>query len=139
MAAKIRKLGYYSMTVPNRAGAGARMLEALRNEGVNLLAFTGFPERGGTQVDFVPENDTAFRRAAKRVAMKLSARKTVFLVQGDDRPGALTGALGRLAAARINVTALDAVTAGKQRFGAILWVKAKDVARAARVLGAKSG
>ncbi|TAN51607.1 MAG: hypothetical protein EPN19_12075, partial [Betaproteobacteria bacterium] len=132
MAAKIRKLGYYSMKVPNRAGSGAKLLEALRNEGVNLLAFTGFPERGGTQVDFVPENDTAFRRAAKGAGMKLSARKTVFLVQGDDRPGALAGAMGKLAAARISITALDAVTAGKRRFGAILWVKAKDVTRAAR-------
>ncbi|TAK43726.1 MAG: hypothetical protein EPO27_14320 [Betaproteobacteria bacterium] len=139
MAAKIRKLGYYSMKVPNRAGTGARMLEALRDAGVNLLAFTGFPEAGGTQVDFVPENDAAFRRAAKGAGMKLSARKTVFLVQGDDRPGALAGTLGKLAAARINVTALDAVTAGKRRFGAILWVKARDAARAARVLGAKAG
>ncbi|TAK40023.1 MAG: hypothetical protein EPO29_10500 [Betaproteobacteria bacterium] len=139
MTAKIRKLGYYSMKVPNRAGAGAKLLEALRLEGVNLLAFTGFPEAGGAQVDFVPESDAAFRRAAKRAGMKLSARKTVFLVQGDDRPGALAGAMGKLAAARISITALDAVTAGKQRFGAILWVKAKDVTRAARVLGAKAG
>ena len=139
MAAKIRKLGYYSMKAPNRAGTGAKMLEALRNEGVNLLAFTGFPEGGGTQVDFVPESDAAFRHAARRDGMKLSARKTVFLVQGDDRPGALAGALGKLGAARINVTALDAVCAGKRRFGAILWVKPKDVARAARVLGARAG
>lgn len=139
MAAKIRRLGYYSMQVSNRPGAGAKLLESLRAEGVNLLAFTGFPERGGAQVDFVPERDAAFRRAAKRAGLKLSARKTVFLVQGDDRPGALAGATGKLAAARINVTALDAVTAGKGRFGAILWVKPKDVARAARVLGARRG
>jgi len=139
MAATIRKLGYYSMKVPNRAGAGARLLDALRLEGVNLLAFTGFPERGGTQVDFVPENDVAFRRVAKSAGLTLSARKAVFLVQGDDRPGALAGALGKLAAARINVTALEAVTAGKRRFGAIFWVKPKDVARAARVLKARAG
>ena len=139
MAARIRKLGYYSMKVPNRAGAGAKLLDALRLEGVNLLAFTGFPESGGAQVDFVPEDDVAFRRAAKRIGMKLSARKAVFLLQGDDRPGAVAGAVGRLATAGINITALDAVTAGRKRFGAILWVKAKDVARAARALGAKAG
>jgi hypothetical protein len=139
MAARIRKLGYYSMKVPNRAGTGAKLLDALRLEGVNLLAFTGFPESGGTQVDFVPEDDAAFRRAAKRIGMKLSARKAVFLIQGDDRPGAVAGAVRRLATAGISITALDAVTAGKKRFGAILWVKAKDVARAARALGAKAG
>lgn len=139
MAATIRKLGYYSMKVPNRAGAGAKLLDALRLEGVNLLAFTGFPASGGAQVDFVPESDTAFRRAAKRAGLKLSARKAVFLLQGDDRPGAIAGAAGKLAAARINITALDAVCAGRRRFGAILWVKPKDVARAARVLGARTG
>jgi len=139
MAATIRKLGYYSMKVPNRTGAGAKLLETLRLEGVNLLAFTGFPERGGAQVDFVPDNDAVFRRAAKRAGLKLSARKAVFLLQGDDRPGALAGATGKLAAARINITALDAVCGGKKRFGAILWVKPKDVARAARVLKSRAG
>ncbi|OGA26866.1 MAG: hypothetical protein A3F77_04480 [Betaproteobacteria bacterium RIFCSPLOWO2_12_FULL_67_28] len=139
MAATIRKLGYYSVRAPNRAGAGAKLLDALRLDGVNLLAFTGFPEGGGAQVDFVPESDAAFRRAARRAGMKLSARKAVFLLQGDDRPGALAGAAGKLAAARINITALDAVCSGKGRFGAIFWVKPKDVARAARVLGARSG
>jgi len=137
MATTIRKLGYYSTKVSNRPGAGARMLDALKLAGVNLLAFTGFPERGGAQVDFVPENDAAFRRAARKAGFKLSARKPVFLVQGDDRPGALTAVADKLAKARINLIALDAVIAGKKRFGAIFWVKRKDVARAKRLLKAR--
>ena len=35
------------------------------------------------------------------------------------------------------VTAADAVTAGRGRFGMILWVKPKDVGRAAKALGAR--
>ena len=137
MASTIRKLVYYSMKVANRPGSGAHLLDALKVAGVNLLAFTGFPERGGAQVDFVPDNDVAFRRAARKAGLRLSARKTVFLMQGDDRPGALTTALGKLAQARINLVALDAVTAGKKRFGAIFWVKKQNVARAARILKAR--
>ena len=137
MATTIRKLGYYSMKVSNRPGSGAQLLDALKVAGVNLLAFTGFPERGGAQVDFMPENDAAFRRAARKAGLKLSARKAVFLMQGGDRPGALTAALGKLAQARINLVALDAVTAGKKRFGAIFWVKKQNVARAARLLKAR--
>jgi len=38
---------------------------------------------------------------------------------------------------RINVTAADAVSGGKGRYGMIIWVKPKDYARAARALGAK--
>ena len=41
----------------------------------------------------------------------------------------------KLANAKINVTATDALTAGAGRFGAIVWVKARDVNRAAKVLG----
>ncbi len=135
--ASIRKVGYYSTMVPNRPGAGAKLLEAMKAAGVNLLAFTGFPERGGAQVDFVPQNDGAFRRAARKAGVRLSARKTVFLMQGADRPGALAGALGKLAAARVNLVAVDAVTAGKGRFGAIFWVKRRDVARVSRLLRAR--
>lgn len=136
MAARIRKVDYYSTKVPNRAGAGAKLLAAMREAGVNLLAFTGFPERGGAQLDFVPEQAVRLRQAAKKAGIKLSERKTAFLVQGDDRVGALTGILAKLAEARIGLVALDAVTAGKGRYGAIFWVRKADVARAARLLGA---
>jgi hypothetical protein len=51
-------------------------------------------------------------------------------------PDAIAKLMTKLAHAKINVTAVDAVTAGAGRFGAILWVKQKDVTRAARVLGA---
>ncbi|MGH8738551.1 MAG: hypothetical protein ACREVC_14425 [Burkholderiales bacterium] len=137
MAARIRKVDYFSTKVPNRTGAGAKLLDAMREQGVDLLAFTGFPERGGAQVDFVPENSAAFRRAAKKAGFRVSERKTGFLVQGDDRVGALTGILAKLAQARIGLVALDAVTAGKGRYGAIFWVRKKDVARTARLLGAR--
>ena len=43
----------------------------------------------------------------------------------------------KLGRAKINVTAMDAASAGGGRFGAILWVKPRDVVRAAKVLGAK--
>ena len=137
MAATIRKADYFSMLVPNRAGSGARALAALKAGGVNLLAFSGFPERGGAQVDFVPANTKQFLAAAKVAGLKPSARKTVFLMQGEDRVGALTAALGKLAAARINVVSMQAVCSGKGRFGAMFWVGKKDIGRVSRLLGAR--
>jgi prephenate dehydratase len=137
MATRVRKAEYYSMKVSNRPGAGAKMLQSLKAEGVGLLAFTGFPVRGGVQVDFIPQNGGTFRRAAKRVGWKVSERKAVFLLQGDDRVGALTGVLDKLAAARISLTALNAVVAGGRRYGAMFWVKKKDVVRTARLLKAR--
>jgi hypothetical protein len=132
----IRKVNYYAMQVPNHAGEAHKILAGLRKAGVNLLAFTGFPSGRGSQMDFVPANSAAFTRAAKAAGLKVGKAKTGFLIQGKDRTGALDTTLGKLANANINVTAVDGVAAGSGRFGAILWVKPKDVARASRTLKA---
>ncbi|MBI4194908.1 MAG: hypothetical protein HY526_07510 [Betaproteobacteria bacterium] len=137
MATIIRKTAYFSMQTPNRAGQGARMLSGLAAHGVNLLAFTGFPTAGRAQVDFIPYDVGQFTRAARKLGLKVGTRKTVFLAQGDDKAGAIAAICEKLAKARINMVAMDAVTAGKGRFGAIFWVKARDVAKAARVLRAR--
>jgi prephenate dehydratase len=135
--ASVRKASYYSMKVPQRPGSGAQLLAALKTAKVNLLAFTGFPEGGGAQVDFVPQDNAKFLKVARKAKLRISSRKTVFLARGEDRAGALTQIFGKLAKARINVVALNAVTAGKRRYGAMFWVKAKDVAKAARLLRAR--
>jgi hypothetical protein len=136
MARTIRKVDYFAMNVPNRPGQAARTLETLAQAGVNLLAFTGFPDGRGAQMDFVPEKSSAFLAAARKARLKVRPRKQGFLVQGSDAPGAVAGVLMKLAATKINVTAVDAVCAGKGRYGAILWVKSKDVSKAAKALGA---
>ncbi len=43
MANTLRKVDYYYVMLPNRAGQGAKVMAALAAEGVNLLAFSGFP------------------------------------------------------------------------------------------------
>ena len=137
MADRLRKVDYFYVMVPNTAGQSSKVLAGLAAEGVNLLAFSGFPSGGKGQLDLVPENAAKFRRAAKKLKLKLSRRKTGFLLQGSDRVGAMTKTLKTLAAARINITAMDAVTSGKGRFAAIFWVKPNKVAKAAKLLRAR--
>ena len=136
MSDAVRKVEYFAMEVPNKPGEGARILEALRISGINLLAFTGFPSGRKAQIDFVPEDVDAFKAAAKAAKLKHRVRKFGFLVQGDDRRGAVADILKTLAGSKINVTAIDAVSAGMGRYGAILWVQARDVNKAAKALGA---
>ena len=137
MADRLRKVDYFYVMVPNTAGQGSKVLAGLAAEGVNLLAFSGFPSGGKGQLDLVPENSAKFRRAARKLKLKLSKRKTGFLLQGSDRVGAMNKTLKKLAAGKINVTAMDAVTGGGGRFGAIFWVKPKKVAKAAKLLRAR--
>jgi hypothetical protein len=105
---------------------------------VNLLAFSGFPVgKGKAQVDLVTDDVAGVRRAGRKRGWRLSKVKQGFLVQGSDRVGACHRHLAKLAAQGISVTAADAVTAGRGRYGMILWVKPKDRLRAARALGAR--
>ena len=46
MSHSLRRVDYFYVMVPNRAGQGAKILSALASEGVNLLAFSGFPSGG---------------------------------------------------------------------------------------------
>ena len=138
MADRVRKINYCYTKVSTRAGQGAAMLAKLRDARVNLFAFSGFPIGGGkAQLDFVSDDIAAVRRVARKEGWRLSKTKNGFLVQGTDELGACHRQLKKLADERINVTAVDAVAAGRKRYGMILWVKPKDYSRASRVLRAK--
>jgi hypothetical protein len=131
----IRVVDYFYLMVPDKPGEGARVLNVLKEAGVNLLAFSGFPEGRRTQLDFFPMDASAFKQAAKNAKWKVVGPKRGFLLQGDDRVGAVAELLERLGNAKINVTAIDAVSVDG-RFGAIFWVAPKDLKKAAALLGA---
>jgi hypothetical protein len=138
MADRVRKVNYCYAKVSARAGQGAAVLDEVQKAGVNLLAFSGFPIGGGkAQLDLVTEDMAAVRRVARKNGWRLSKTKKAFLIQGDDRVGSCHRQLKKLADQKINVTAVDAVAAGKGRYAAILWVKPQAYARAAKVLRAK--
>ena len=136
MADTIRLVEYFYITAPNKPGEGARALNMLKEAGVNLLAFSGFPQGRRAQLDFIPADPSAFKQAAKGAKWKVVGPKRGFLVQGDDRVGAVAELLERLGAAKINVSAIDALCVADGRYGAIFWVAPKDVKKAAALLGA---
>jgi hypothetical protein len=137
MADTVRGVDYYYVTVSDTPGEGQQILAALKDSGVNLLAFLGFPVGGGeSQIDLVPEDAAALKAAADQAGVTLSEARRAFLIQGDDRVGAVADTLARLAEANVNVTAAAAAGAGSGRYGMILWVAAADYERAAHALGA---
>ena len=136
MADTIRLVEYFYVMAPQKPGVGATLLAELQRAGVNLLAFSGFPSGRGAQVDFVPEDPATFRAVAKTAKWKVKGPKRALLVMGDDRAGAVADIMKRLAEAKINVTAIDAVCAGAGRYGVILWTSPATIKRAASLLGA---
>ncbi len=138
MAYRVRKVNYCYVTVPSRAGQGAKVLAALKDAEVNLLAFSGFPtKKRKAQLDLIADNMAPLKKAAKKYGWRLSKVKKGFIAQGDDGVGAAHRHIQKLADQKINITAANAVAAGNGRCGMILWVKAKDNNRAAKALNAK--
>jgi hypothetical protein len=133
MAGLIRTAQYFKVQIADKPGELAGVLAPLREGGVNLLAVHAFPRNRRTQVDVVPEDPTAFKNVAKAHKLKMQGPKLCLLVDGDDRPGALADLTDRLGSAKINMTAVTGLCAGQGRFGAILWVKPRDVKKAAKV------
>lgn len=137
MAEMVRQVDYFYVEVPNKVGEGAKILRAVKDAGVNLLAFSGFPSGHRAQLDFFPADAAAFKQVAKANRWKLIGPKRGFFVEGDDRIGAVADLVAKLADAKIDVIAIDAVSVS-ERYGALCWVAARDVKKAATLLGVAS-
>jgi hypothetical protein len=123
--------------VASKPGEAARVLEALRDANVNLLAFSGFPQgRNKAQIDVVADDFDGLKAAAKRHKWKLSRTKRAFLAWGTDEVGAAVPPLAKVAGAKINVIAANVVAAGEGRFGMLFWVEPRDYNRTAKLLEA---
>ncbi|UCD17452.1 MAG: hypothetical protein JSV44_00655 [Candidatus Zixiibacteriota bacterium] len=135
MGEKIRSVEYYYVIVDDKPGEGSRLLKALRTHGVNLLASIGFPVgEGRAQLDFFPEDGELLKKAAASEGVILVGPKKAFLIQGDDRIGALVKHHEKLSDAGINVHAAHGMSDGRGGYGYILWVKPEDYGRAAQAL-----
>lgn len=138
MAYQVKKVKYCYVTVSSRPGQAVRILNELKAAKIDLLGFSGFPQRGGkSQVDLISNDTAAIARLAKKKGWKVSKIKKGFLVTGSDEIGAVSKVLSRLADRDINVIAADAVAAGKGRYGMLLWVSPTKYVSAARILKAK--
>jgi hypothetical protein len=136
MDEEVRVVDHYSASILNKVGEGARVLGALRDAGVNLIAFWGYKHGAGrAQLEFIPEDSTTFISAAKQAKLRLR-KGTALYIHGDDRPGAIADILAKLAGARINVAAVQAVCGGSGSYGTIVFLPEAAARKAASVLSA---
>jgi len=129
------KLECYSVIVPNKPGAGAHLLSALKEAGVNFVGIWGYPVgKTRASIDLVPEDPALLKKAAKQLKIALGKKYTAFHITGEDHPGAVAEVVAKLADRQINVHAVQAVCAGSGRFGALIQVEQAAVAKAAKIL-----
>jgi len=136
MSAKIRTVSYFYMCVPDKPGEGCRVLAELAEAGVNLLAFSAVPVGPeSTQLVLFPDSVDTLLRVAERGGYVLTGPHRAFLIQGDDRLGALVETHEKLCDAGINVYASTGVSDGRGGFGYVMYVRGEQFEEASGVLG----
>ncbi|MGD9116535.1 MAG: hypothetical protein PVJ61_05080 [Dehalococcoidia bacterium] len=133
---RIERVEYYYTVVPNKAGAGAKIFNVLKDHKVSLIAFNGFPlDEKSSQLDLVPASGVALVKAAKEAGFELVGPKVAFLLSEWEHIGAVADILTNLEKAGVNITAMQAIETGDWRYGAIFWVKPADIDKAAKAMG----
>jgi hypothetical protein len=136
MACTVRCVDYFSTTVKDQPGEAYKLLTALADLGISLLAFTAVPIGPlHTQLTIFPEDTGKLAREAQKDRLVLDGPHPALLVQGDDELGALAEFHMRLWDARVNVYASTGVADGRGCFGYIIYVRPEDYDRAVVALG----
>jgi len=131
----VARLEYYSVIVPNKPGAGAHLLGAFKEAGVNFVGIWGYPMgKTKARIDLVAEDPALLKKAAKQLKIDLGKKRTAFHITGDEHLGAVAEILDKLAAKEINVYAVQALCAGNGRFGALVEVDEDGLRKATRAL-----
>ena len=137
MLESVKNVDYYYTIVADRPGEARKLLEFLSERTVNLLALTAFPiGEGKSQIDLIPDDPEVLKDAAADANISLVGPKKAFLLQGEDRIGALYDVHLKLSNAGINIYACNGVVDGKGRFGYVIWVAPDDFDEASKVLRA---
>ncbi len=135
MLESVKNVEYYYTIVADKPGEGRRLLDFLSEKTVNLLALTAFPVgEGKSQIDLIPDDPEALKEAAADAQISLVGPKKAFLLQGEDKIGALYDYHLKLSNAGINIYACNGVVDGTGRFGYVIWVDPADYEEAAKIL-----
>ncbi len=136
MATHIRRVDYFYTTVQDQPGEAHKVLAALADIGVNLLAIMSVPIGPlRTQLTLFPSDSNNLAGIAKGAGMELDGPHPALLVQGKDEPGAVADVHAKLAEVGVNVFASTGVTDGGGSFGYVLYVRPEQYDLATSTLG----
>lgn len=137
MPSSVKEVEYYYALVADKPGEVRKLLEFLSEKQVNLQALTAFPGDGGqSQIDFFPADPDQLKQAASDADIPLVGPKKAFLVQGEDKIGALYDFHLKLSNAGVNIHACNGAVDGTGRFGYVIWVNPVDYDKASAALKA---
>jgi hypothetical protein len=137
VALNVRSVEYFYIRIQDSPDTAYEILSRLASEEVSLLAFSAVPY-GPNHVELTifPDRSDAFTNLAKKLGWEVTGPQHAFLVQGDDRLGALADIQRMLMGASVQIYASSGVTDGGGHFGYVIYFKESDHEKAARALQA---
>lgn len=133
-----KTINYYSVVVANKAGEAVRVLGALKEAGVNLTGFWGYPIKGKKAVlDIAPEDGKSFLKAVKKLGLDAGPKKLALFTACEDQPGSLLDVVSKITAAGVNIHAAQAISSASGQYGAFIQVDEADFKKAKKAIGAK--
>jgi hypothetical protein len=137
MALNVRNAEYFYIRIENSRERAYELLAQLASEEVSLLAFSAVPFGPNyVELTIFPDRSDTFIQLAKKLGWVVAGPQHAFLVQGDDRLGALADIQRMLLEGDVAIYASSGVTDGSGHFGYVIYFKEEDHERAARALGA---
>lgn len=129
----IKRVQYFSISTQDKPGELARFAKVMMEANVNMAGVWGFGKgQGQADIIAVPTDADSFKKAAQRAGWTAKAG-ACFHLTGEDRVGALSDTLDRVAREGINLHAVDAMAISGQ-YSAYVWVQEKDVDRLGKIL-----
>lgn len=121
----IERVTYFRMATRDRPGALAEFSRVMLEHQINLAGVWCFGVgRGDADIVAIPRDPHAFKRAARSVSWPIREGDCLHL-HGEDRAGALSETLDRIAQEGINLHAVDAMGFG-ENYSAYVWCDGKD-------------
>ncbi len=116
-----------TVLLEDRPGTLADVGEVLGGANINVEGICGFPCEGKGRLHVLINGATGARDALDGAGLQVAAEREVLVLDIDDRPGALGGALRRLADAGVNVDLTYLATSTRLVIGADDLDKARTV------------
>ena len=100
-----------TVSLTSRPGVLAQLARTLADAGVNITSLSAEAARGRGKIRLIVNDAGKAKRALRRAKYRFS-EAPAFVVRLRNKPGALAGVAGKLAKARVNITAAYATTVG---------------------------
>lgn len=131
----INRVDYFYTTVKDQPGEAYKLLTALADLGVNLVAFNAVPlGSSGAQFSLFPENTELLMSVANKANINLQGPNPALLIQGEDEIGALAEIHEKLYNANINIYSGNCITSGRGTFAYLVYLRPDEYQKALEVL-----